>query len=237
MKLITVGSYEELSQKAAEAILAEVKAKPKCVLGLATGSTPTGAYDILKKACAGGEASFANVRTVNLDEYIGLPGDSMQSYRYYMNEKLFSGINIDIRNTNVPNGTAQDVEAECERYESLIESMGGIDLQLLGIGNNGHIGFNEPDTVFRVRTHVVKLAKSTVEANMRFFERAGDVPTHAVTMGMGAIMKARKVLLIASGESKRPALERAMYGEADPQVPASILRLHADVTVICDFKV
>lgn len=236
MKFITVESYEKLSRLAAGMIAAQVIGKENSVLGLATGSSPLGTYDCLAKACADGDVDFSKVTTVNLDEYVGLTGDNDQSYRYFMNKNLFSRINVPMEKTNVPNGCADDVEAECKRYDKLIEDLGGIDIQLLGIGLDGHIGFNEPDEYFTAGTHAVKLDPSTIEANARFFESIDDVPKEAVTMGMLAIMQAKKVLLIANGKNKKEILEKAFYGPITPQVPASILQLHPDVTVIYSEK-
>lgn len=232
MKFITVKTYEELSRKAAEIISSQIVLKPNTVLGLATGSTPLGTYSRLAEKCAKGDVDFSNVTSVNLDEYVGLTGDNDQSYRYFMNTNLFTKINIDINNTHVLSGVAGDMEKEAADFDALIESLGGIDLQLLGIGVDGHIGFNEPDDVFIKETHVVELDPSTIEANARFFESIDDVPKSAVTMGMGAIMNAKKVLLIANGKNKEEILKASFFGPITPKVPASILQLHPDVTVI-----
>ncbi len=232
MKFIKVESYEKLSRIAASIIASQVTVKPCSVLGLATGSSPLGAYARLAQMCSDGDVDFSEVISVNLDEYVGLDGTNDQSYRYFMDTNLFSKINIKPENTSVPNGCAKDLKAECERYDALIESLGGIDLQLLGIGLDGHIGFNEPDSVFTKETHEVVLDESTIEANARFFASIDDVPKTAVTMGMGAIMKARKVLLIANGKGKRDIVEKAFFGPITPAVPASILQLHPDLTVI-----
>lgn len=232
MKFITVENYERLSRKAAAIIAAQVISKENSVLGLATGSSPLGTYANLVKACADGELDFSSVTTVNLDEYVGLTGDNDQSYRYFMNTNLFSKINVSMEKTHVPNGCAADIEAECKRYDELINSLGGIDIQLLGIGLDGHIGFNEPDDVFTAGTHAVELDPSTIEANARFFASADEVPREAVTMGMRAIMQAKKVLLIANGKNKREILEKSFFGPITPQIPASILQLHPDLTVI-----
>lgn len=232
MKFITVNSYDELSTRAADIIAAVVKEKPNCVLGLATGSSPVGAYKKLAEYCDKGELDFSAVTSVNLDEYEGLDGTNDQSYRYFMNKNLFEHINIDINKTFVPNGCAEDLKKEGERYDELIESLGGTDIQLLGIGLDGHIGFNEPDEYFTKETHPVELDPSTIEANARFFESKDDVPTKAITMGMGAIMNAKKVLLIANGAAKKDIVNKSFYGPITPKVPASILQLHPDVTVI-----
>ena len=232
MNYIEVESYEELSRKAAAIIAAQVISKPESVLGLATGSSPLGTYDCLVKAYENKDLDFSKVTSVNLDGYVGLTGDNDQSYRYFMDTNLFSKINIRKECTFVPNGCAEDVEKECSDYDARIESLGGIDIQLLGIGLDGHIGFNEPDDVFIKETHLVDLDPSTIEANARFFESADDVPRKAVTMGMGGIMNAKKVLLIANGKNKEEIIKKAFFGPITPQVPASILQLHPDVTVI-----
>lgn len=232
MNYIEVESYEELSRKAAAIIAAQVISKPESVLGLATGSSPLGTYDCLVKAYENKDLDFSKVTSVNLDEYVGLTGDNDQSYRYFMDTNLFSKINIRKECTFVPNGCAENVDKECSDYDARIESLGGIDIQLLGIGLDGHIGFNEPDDVFIKETHLVDLDPSTIEANARFFESADDVPRKAVTMGMGGIMNAKKVLLIANGKNKEEIIKKAFFGPITPQVPASILQLHPDVTVI-----
>ena len=232
MKFITTKTYEELSEKAAAIIASQVIMKPDCVLGLATGSSPVGTYKNLIKACENGTVDFSKVITVNLDEYVGLDVTSDQSYRYFMNENLFKGINIKPENTYVPNGKAADLKAEGEAYDERIKEFGGIDLQLLGIGVDGHIGFNEPDEFFTKETHEVVLDESTIKANARFFEKESDVPRTAITMGMMSIMQAKKILLVANGAAKKDILEKAFFGPIDPKVPASILQLHPDVTVI-----
>ena len=232
MKFVTVKTYDEMSRVAANIINAQVILNPQSILGLATGSSPLGTYAKMAEANAAGDVDFSQVISVNLDEYVGLDGNNDQSYRYFMNNNLFKNININIENTFVPNGCAADLEKECEAYDAHIAELGGIDLQLLGIGLDGHIGFNEPDAVFTKPTHRVTLDPSTIEANARFFASADEVPREAVTMGMGAIMGAKKVLLIANGKNKLDILKKAFYGPIDPQVPASILQLHPDVTVI-----
>ncbi len=231
MKFITVENYEQLSRKAAAIIASEVIANPECVLGLATGSSPIGTYKNLIEWCKNGDLDFSTVSSINLDEYAGLDGTNDQSYRYFMNNNLFDFINIDKANTYVPNGCATDLKAECDAYDKRIEDM-GIDIQLLGIGLDGHIGFNEPDEFFTKETHLVTLDESTIKANARFFESIDDVPKTAVTMGMGGIMSAKKVLLIANGKNKKEIVEKAFFGPITPKVPASILQLHPDVTVI-----
>ncbi|MBQ9963682.1 MAG: glucosamine-6-phosphate deaminase [Clostridia bacterium] len=233
MKIIRTKTYEEMSHEAAKILAAQIVLKPNAVLGLATGSSPIGLYDQLIEWNKQGELDFSQIRSINLDEYCGLDGTNDQSYRYFMDTHLFDHVNIDKQNTNVPNGKAADYAAEGARYDALIEQMGGIDIQLLGIGPNGHIGFNEPDEFFTKETHVVDLDPSTIEANARFFASADDVPRQAVTMGMGGIMGAKKILLIASGASKKEILEKALFGPITPEVPASLLQLHPDVTVVC----
>ena len=232
MKYIVVNTYEELSNKAADLIAAQILVKPHCVLGLATGSSPVGTYKRLIADNAAGKIDFSTVTSVNLDEYVGLDGSNDQSYRYFMNNNLFDHVNIDKAKTFVPNGCAADLKAEGEAYDAMIRGLGGIDLQLLGIGLDGHIGFNEPDYYFTGPTHEVKLDESTIRANARFFQSEDEVPKTAITMGMQSIMQAKKVLLIANGAAKKAIIEKAFFGPIDPQVPASILQLHPDVTVI-----
>lgn len=232
MKFIEVDSYEKLSRAAANIISAQVILKPDSVLGLATGSSPVGTYRQLIKWYEKGDVDFSEAVTVNLDEYVGLSANDEQSYRKFMNDNFFDSINIDKSKTFVPNGLAKDLNKECERYDANIEKLGGIDLQLLGIGLDGHIGFNEPDDYFVKSTHVVGLHESTIKANSRFFESEKDVPTKAITMGMISIMQAKKILLIANGENKREIVEKAFFGPITPRIPASILQIHPDITVI-----
>ena len=232
MKYIVVNTYDELSNKAADLIAAQILVKPHCVLGLATGSSPVGTYKRLIEDNKTGKIDFSTVTSVNLDEYVGLDGSNDQSYRYFMNDNLFNHVNIDKSKTFVPSGLADDLAAEGAAYDAMIEELGGIDLQLLGIGLDGHIGFNEPDNYFTGPTHQVTLDESTIEANARFFASKDEVPTTAITMGMKSIMQAKKVLLIANGAAKKTIVEKAFFGPIDPQVPASILQLHPDVTVI-----
>ncbi|HJA19045.1 glucosamine-6-phosphate deaminase [Mediterraneibacter catenae] len=234
MRIYETANYEEMSRKAANILSAQVISKPDSVLGLATGSTPIGMYDQLVEWYNKGDVDFSEVKTVNLDEYKGLARDNDQSYYYFMHKHLFDRVNINPDNTNVPDGTQMDSEKECARYEKLIESMGGVDIQLLGIGRNGHIGFNEPDNCFAKTTHCVDLTESTIEANKRFFASADDVPRQAYTMGIGTIMKAKKILLIVNGEDKADALAKAVYGPVTPEVPASILQFHNDVVIVAD---
>lgn len=234
MRIIKAKNYDEMSKKAAGIIFSQITLKPNSVLGLATGSTPVGTYKQLIKMYEDGSLSFRDVKTVNLDEYVGLSGDNDQSYRYFMNTNLFDHVDIDKTNTNVPNGKATDREAECVRYEALIRSLGGIDLQLLGIGNNGHIGFNEPNDCFDKYTHEVALTESTIQANTRFFEKESDVPRTAISMGIKTIMEAKKILLVANGEAKADIIFETCFGPITPKVPASALQLHPDVTIIVD---
>ena len=234
MRIYECADYRAMSRQAANIISAQVIMKPECVLGLATGSTPIGVYDQLVEWYNKKDLSFLRTRSVNLDEYRGLSGTHEQSYRYFMQTHLFNRVDIRPENTNVPNGLAVDTDAECARYDKVIQDLGGIDLQLLGMGRNGHIGFNEPDDHFSKYTHQVDLTESTIAANTRFFEREEDVPRQAISMGMQAITQARKILLIASGADKADALYASCFGPVTPQVPASILQLHQDVTIIAD---
>ena len=235
MNFIKVENYEQLSEMAAKIIADVVTEKPDCVLGLATGSSPVGTYKKLSEWNKEGKLDFSKVMSINLDEYEGLEGTHDQSYRYFMNDNLFNHINIDKANTYVPNGKADDIDAECKAYDERIQKF-GIDIQLLGIGLDGHIGFNEPDEFFTKETHKVVLDESTIVANARFFESIDDVPKTAITMGMGGIMSAKKVLLVANGQNKKDILEKAFFGPITPKVPASILQLHNDVTVIFSEK-
>ena len=234
MKIYKAKDYKDMSRKAANIISAQVIMKPNCVLGLATGSTPIGTYDQLVEWYNKGDLDFSEVTTVNLDEYKGLPRTNDQSYYYFMHQHLFDRVNIDPERTNVPNGMEPDAEKECGRYEELIRSLGGVDLQLLGLGHNGHIGFNEPGEAFEKETHCVDLTESTIEANKRFFASADDVPKQAYTMGIKTIMQAKKILIVVNGENKADIVERAFFGPVTPEVPASILQLHNDVTVVAD---
>lgn len=234
MKIYKAKDYKDMSRKAANIISAQVIMKPNCVLGLATGSTPIGTYYQLVEWYNKGDLDFSEVTTVNLDEYKGLPRTNDQSYYYFMHQHLFDRVNIDPERTNVPNGMEPDAEKECGRYEELIRSLGGVDLQLLGLGHNGHIGFNEPGEAFQKETHCVDLTESTIEANKRFFASADDVPKQAYTMGIKTIMQAKKILIVVNGENKADIVERAFFGPVTPEVPASILQLHNDVTLVGD---
>ena len=226
--------YQDMSRKASNIISAQIIMKPNCVLGLATGSTPIGTYRQLVEWYKKGDLDFSKVTSVNLDEYKGLSGDNDQSYRYFMNTNLFDHVNIDKSKTFVPNGLEEDSEKACAEYNEIIKRVGGIDMQLLGIGGNGHIGFNEPGEAFEQETHCIDLTESTIQANARFFESMDDVPKQAYTMGIKNIMSAKKILLIATGENKAEALYQSLYGKITPNVPASILQLHNDVTVVAD---
>lgn len=232
MRTIHAKSYAELSYEAAKIMAAQITLKQDTILGLATGSTPIGAYQQLAEWNQKGALDFSQVRTFNLDEYRGLAGDHPQSYRYFMEKHLFSHINIPPENTHVPKGDCKEVRVECANYDSGILAAGGIDLQLLGIGHNGHIGFNEPSSFFVLPTHEVALTQRTLEANSRFFSASEQQPRSALTMGIGPIMQARHILLLSQGAEKMPILERALYGPVTPEVPASILQLHPNLTVI-----
>ncbi len=234
MKVLIVKNYEEMSKKAAEFMAELVNEKPEAILGLATGGTPVGMYKELIEMNKAGKVDFSKVTTVNLDEYVGLAGDHEQSYRYFMNTNLFNHINVNKDKTFVPNGLAENIEEECKKYDERIKELGGIDLQLLGLGGNGHIAFNEPDNHLVVGSHLTGLTQDTIEANSRFFESADEVPKTAVTMGLGGIMQAKKILLIASGEGKADAVEAMMNGKITTDCPASMLQMHRDVTIIVD---
>lgn len=234
MRIYQEADYDAMSRRTAAIIAAEVIRKPDCVLGLATGSTPVGAYRQLAAWEREGLLSFGDVTTVNLDEYRGLGPDHKQSYRYFMRTNLFDRVDIRLERTHVPDGLAADPEAECRRYDALVESLGGTDLQLLGMGHNGHIGFNEPGPAFVRETHVVDLAKSTIEANARFFAHRDEVPRQAITMGIGTIMSAKRVLVAVSGADKAEAVRKAFCGPITPEMPASILQLHRDVVLVGD---
>lgn len=234
MKIIRTRDYQDMSRKSANMISAQVILNPSSVLGLATGSSPVGTYEKLVEWCNKGDIDFSQVKTVNLDEYVGLSRDNPCSYYYFMYENLFKHVNIDLSNTHIPDGTQAVIEKECKRYDQLLASIGQIDLQLLGLGNNGHIGFNEPSDIFRKSTFCVKLTESTIEANARFFNSPEDIPNHAYTMGIGSIMSAKKILLVVHGEGKADILREAIEGPITPLVPASVLQLHNDVTIVAD---
>ena len=234
MKIVKAKDYNDLSRKAANIISAQVIMKPNCVLGLATGSTPIGTYKQLVEWYNKGDLDFSEVTTVNLDEYKGLNRDNDQSYYYFMNENLFSKVNIDRSRTFLPDGTEPDSKKACDAYNQIIHSVGGVDLQLLGLGHNGHIGFNEPADTLCVATHVTDLTPSTIKANARFFASEAEVPTRALTMGMGTILRAKKILIMANGAAKRDAVATMLAGGLTTACPASLLNLHADVTLVCD---
>lgn len=234
MRVYCAKDYYHASRVAANIISAQVIMKPDCVLGLATGSTPIGTYDQLIRWYEKGDLDFSEVHSINLDEYKGLTPEDEQSYRYFMNTHLFNSINIDKKNTFVPDGTETDSEKACKDYDRIIRSHGGIDLQILGLGHNGHIGFNEPGSAFGKETHCVKLTESTISANARFFASMDDVPKEAYTMGIKSIMQAKKIVVIVSGESKKDIVKKAFLGPITPEVPASVLQLHNDVILVGD---
>ena len=234
MRIYRAKDYDEMSRKAANIIAAQMTLKPDSVLGLATGSTPIGTYRELIAKYSQGDIDFSRIKTANLDEYRGLPRENDQSYYYFMYENLFRHVNIDMANTNIPNGMEPDSDAECARYEKVIESLGVVDLQLLGLGHNGHIGFNEPAPEFPKETHCVELTESTINANSRLFDSIDDVPREAYTMGIGTIMAAKEILVVANGSEKADIVRRAFFGPVTPEVPASILQFHPNVTVVVD---
>lgn len=234
MRVVKVANYEEMSQKAAECIIRQVKEKPDSVLGLATGGTVIGTYQLLAKDHQKNGTSYRQILTVNLDEYIGISPEHEQSYHFYMKKRLFDHIQIPPENTYLPDGQAEDLEEECKRYDERIESLGGIDLQLLGIGVNGHIGFNEPGTPFDSKTHIVELSESTRKANARFFNTLEEVPKKAITMGIETIMKSKKILLLASGLKKAPIIRKLFQEGITEEIPASVLKKHENVVLIAD---
>ena len=232
MKKFVFKTYEEMSSAAAQIVIAAIKEKPDVVLGLPTGSTPIGIYDALAGANKEGKVDFSRVITFNLDEYVGLPPEHPQGYRYFMNKHLFSRVNIKPENTHVPSGAAKDLDAAAKDYDALIEKNGGIDLFVVGIGQNGHIGFNEPAASMLAGTHVVELTENTIEANSRPFNNKAEVPKKAVTQGMATILKAKRILLLSSGEAKRVALEKMFSGVITLDCPATLLNLHNNVAVL-----
>lgn len=233
MNVVVVSNFDGMSEEVAKMIRAQIVSKPHSVLGLATGSSPLGVYKLLVEYASRG-VDFSGVTTFNLDEYVGLDSNHPQSYRHYMNENLFSKVNIPQEQTFIPNGVAQDLKAECEYYEQRIKQAGGIDLQILGIGTNAHIGFNEPGTPFESRTQVVDLAPSTITDNARFFASLAEVPTQAISMGIKSIMQAKNIILMANGGSKADAIYAAVKGPITVDVPASVLQLHPSVTFVLD---
>lgn len=234
MKLYVCKNYDEMSEKAAQVVASVITLKPDCVLGLATGSTPVGMYSKLAELNRAGKLDFSQVKTYNLDEYYPIKPSNPQSYRYFMDKNLFDLINIDKANTHLLNGEVSDTEAECAAYDEAIKAAGGIDIQVLGIGNNGHIGFNEPDDKLVAATHKTALTESTINANARFFNSSDEVPRHALTMGLEPIMKAKKIIMLVSGKGKHAALSEMLSGVITTSNPATVLQLHQDVTVVCD---
>ena len=234
MRIIRAKDYEDMSRKAAAIIAAQVITKPNCVLGLATGSSPIGTYANLAAGYEKGDLDFSGVTTVNLDEYKGLPRDTDQSYYYFMNHNFFSKVNVDPARTFLPDGMEADSDKACREYDRIVASVGGVDLQLLGLGHNGHIGFNEPGEVFEADTHCVDLTETTIKANQRFFASIDDVPRQAYTMGIKTIMRAKKILVVVSGKDKAAALKATCTGPITPQVQGSVLQLHNDVIIVAD---
>ncbi|MEB1808599.1 MAG: glucosamine-6-phosphate deaminase [Bacillaceae bacterium] len=234
MKLKVMKNHEEMSRHACQLVVSKVNSLSSPVLGLATGSTPERLYEMLIEEYKQKLVSFSHVKTFNLDEYVGLRGNDKNSYRYYMDHHLFSKVNFTKGENHIPNGMAIQLEQECQRYEQLIKEAGGIDIQILGLGHNGHIGFNEPGTPFSSRTHVVDLDRTTREANARFFESIKEVPTQAITMGIENILESKQIILLVSGEQKATALQRLLNGEVSEDFPASVLKQHDDVTIIAD---
>ena len=234
MRIYRATDYNDMSRKAANILSAQVILKPNCVLGLATGSTPLGIYKQLIEWYKKGDIDFSEVTTVNLDEYVGLPKNDENSFQFFMRQNLWDQVNISPEHTYIPDGTVKDTKGECLNYERLIARIGGVDMQLLGLGQNGHIGFNEPGTAFDKDTHVAKLSKTTIEANKRFFEREEDMPRSAITMGIRSIMRSRRILMVASGVQKSEILKKAFFGPVTPSIPASVLQLHNDVTLVGD---
>ena len=234
MKIYSAKDYAGMSRIAANILSAQITMKPDCTLGLATGSTPIGTYQVLVERCASGDLDFSQVKSINLDDYVGLSPEHDQSYRYFMNTNLFNHLNINKDNTNVPNGLAEDLDAECQRYNELISTLGPIDIQVLGMGHNGHIGFNEPSDIFELETHKVDLAQTTIDANARFFASADEVPRQALTMGIKSIMQAKMILVVVNGKGKAEIVKKAFTGPVTPQVPASILQMHPNVVLVGD---
>ncbi|MGF7058913.1 glucosamine-6-phosphate deaminase [Brassicibacter mesophilus] len=234
MKIIVVNNYNEMSKKAANIIASQIILNSNSVLGFATGDTPLGTYKELINIYNEGDIDFSDIKTFNLDEYYHLPKENPQSYNFYMSENLFKRVNVKPENIHIPNGMCNSIEDECASYEETIKQAGGIDLQLLGIGRNGHIGFNEPDLKFEATTHLVHLDEDTIKANSRFFDSIEEVPTKAISMGIKTIMQAKKIVLLASGVEKSEAIYNTVKGSITPEVPASVLQLHPDVTVIID---
>ncbi|MBN1066958.1 glucosamine-6-phosphate deaminase [Clostridium botulinum] len=234
MKILVCENYDKLSEKAAQIIMSQITLKSNSILGLATGSTPIGMYKKLVEMYENKMIDFSDVKTFNLDEYQNLPISNDQSYHYFMDDNLFNYINVKRENIHIPNGMANDIENECVKYDNLIKEAGGIDIQVLGIGNNAHIGFNEPTVNFEKKTYVVELEESTKIANARFFNSLDEVPSKAITMGIGSIFESKKIMLLATGKNKAKAIYDTIYGKVTPEVPASILQFHDDLIVILD---
>lgn len=234
MKVIVCDNYEEMSEQGARIVASQLTLKPNSILGLATGSTPVGMYSRLGELYKEGKVDFSSVSSFNLDEYYPITPDNSQSYYYFMEENLFSKVNIDRANTHIPNGNSADPDEECRKYDEMIDKSAGVDLQILGIGQNGHIGFNEPDDALFVGTHVTELTESTIKANSRFFNSIDEVPTKALTMGIATIMKARKIIILANGKNKHNAVKELLNDKINTHVPATLLKVHPDVVLICD---
>ena len=234
MKIYKVKNYDELSRKAANIIAAQITLKPDSVLGLATGSSPVGLYKNLVSMYENGDLDFSKITTVNLDEYKGLDGTNDQSYRYFMNENLLTKVNVPMERTFVPDGRMEDAAAACAAYDEILNSVGTVDIQLLGLGHDGHLGFNEPDDHFEDGTHCVQLTETTIQANKRFFEKEEDVPRQAYTMGIGGIMRAKMLLVVVSGEDKADILNKVLTAPVSPQIPGTILRFHPNVILVAD---
>ena len=233
MKVIVTENYEEMSKVAADILIGIVKNNPNAVLGLATGSSPIGTYENMAKDCRENGTSYKGVTSVNLDEYVGLTADHDQSYAYFMRTNLFDKIDIDLNNTNLPKGSAKDLQAECDRYNALLEKYQQ-DVQVLGLGSNGHIGFNEPGTPFDSVTHLVDLTENTIKDNSRLFNSIDEVPKQALSMGIKNIMNAKSIVMVVSGKNKAKAVYGMVKGEITPELPASVLQLHPFVTIVCD---
>ncbi|HOT32234.1 MAG TPA: glucosamine-6-phosphate deaminase [Petrotogaceae bacterium] len=234
MKILVCKDYEELSRKSAEIVVSQVNQKKDSVLGLATGGTPVGMYQELVKSYREGKVDFGKVITFNLDEYYGVDPTNVNSYHYYMNTNFFDHVNIDRKNINIPNGMSKDIEKECREYDEKIQSLGGIDLQILGVGLNGHIGFNEPAKELMSTTHITDLTKETINANARFFEDISQVPTKAITVGMATILRSKKIVVLINGKNKSKIFEKIIGKKITTQIPATLLQLHPDVTIVVD---
>jgi glucosamine-6-phosphate deaminase len=234
MKILVCKDYEELSRKSAEIVVSQVNQKKDSVLGLATGGTPVGMYQELVKSYREGKVDFGKVITFNLDEYYGVDPKNVNSYHYYMNTNFFDHVNIDRKNINIPNGMSKDIEKECREYDEKIQSLGGIDLQILGVGLNGHIGFNEPARELMSTTHITDLTKETINANARFFEDISQVPTKAITVGMATILRSKKIVVLINGKNKSKIFDKITGKKITTQIPATLLQLHPDVTIVVD---